>query len=309
MAPMKTLALHTGTTQPGVSSFSIVVGTDGSPASRAAVRATLGFPWPTGSTVHGVVGRRTRATAGRPVYVVGAFDRAFHEIADETRRLLARKWPGAEVSVRDASPADAILREARRVHAGAIVVGWRGHGLFARLLLGSVSRNVVRHAACPVLVVNGRPRRMRRRFVIGLDGSENARRAVSFVARLTPPRGNQVTLVRALETVTQPSRTVLPRTVGPLVANALSDYEAHLAVKAERELHAAAMTLRRAGWRVRRRVVRGAPLATLLSVVRGARADVLVVGGRGVAGLERLLLGSVAEGALNRAPVSVLVVR
>jgi nucleotide-binding universal stress UspA family protein len=55
-------------------------------------------------------------------------------------------------------------------------------------------------------------------------------------------------------------------------------------------------------------VRRGAPLPELLAAVATARADVLVVGARGASGVERLLLGSVAEGALARARLPVLVV-
>jgi nucleotide-binding universal stress UspA family protein len=43
--------------------------------------------------------------------------------------------------------------------------------------------------------------------------------------------------------------------------------------------------------------------------VAATGADLLVLGARGVGGVTRLLLGSVAEGALGRAPVSVLVVK
>ena len=46
-----------------------------------------------------------------------------------------------------------------------------------------------------------------------------------------------------------------------------------------------------------------------LAATKTARAQLLAVGARGHGRLERLLLGSVAEGALHRAPVSVLVVR
>ena len=53
----------------------------------------------------------------------------------------------------------------------------------------------------------------------------------------------------------------------------------------------------------------GAPLQELLAATKTARAQLLAVGARGHGPLERLLLGSVAEGALHRAPVSVLVVR
>jgi nucleotide-binding universal stress UspA family protein len=43
--------------------------------------------------------------------------------------------------------------------------------------------------------------------------------------------------------------------------------------------------------------------------VTAARAQLLVVGARGTSGVRHLLLGSVAEGALNRSPVAVLVAR
>jgi nucleotide-binding universal stress UspA family protein len=59
-----------------------------------------------------------------------------------------------------------------------------------------------------------------------------------------------------------------------------------------------------------RRIVRtGVPLPELLRAVAETRANVVVVGARGVGGIERVLLGSVAEGALSRSPVSVLIVK
>jgi nucleotide-binding universal stress UspA family protein len=58
---------------------------------------------------------------------------------------------------------------------------------------------------------------------------------------------------------------------------------------------------------VRIEVLTGRPLEELLAAARGA--DLLVVGARGIGRVEQLLLGSVAEGAVTRAPVPVLVVR
>lgn len=78
---------------------------------------------------------------------------------------------------------------------------------------------------------------------------------------------------------------------------------------AQREAEAAARRLRAAGWRARGEVRQGVPLHELLRAVRSARGNLLVVGARGIGGIARLLLGSVAEGAVRRSPVSVLVVR
>jgi len=269
---------------------------------------SLMFPWPARTEVYGVVARRTRAALGRSASVLEAFDRAFKKAADDAQALLARRWPEAKVTVVDAAPAPAILGEARRIRARVIVVGWRGHGPVSRLLLGSVSRAVVREAICPVLVVNRRPKHLRQ-LVLGIDGSPNARRAVGLIAEIPPPPGNSVTLVTALEAISLPSHALLPASVRSRVMLELEAFKGELAVTARRELDQAAATLRGSRWQVRTILRSGAPLAMLLATVKQTHGDVLVIGARGVSGLERLLLGSVAEGALNHCPVPVLIVR
>ena len=60
---------------------------------------------------------------------------------------------------------------------------------------------------------------------------------------------------------------------------------------------------------VDRVVSTGAPLRELLATVAKKRADLVVVGAKGVTGVRHLLLGSVAEGVLNRSRVPVFVAR
>jgi nucleotide-binding universal stress UspA family protein len=102
---------------------------------------------------------------------------------------------------------------------------------------------------------------------------------------------------------------LLPSPVRAAIGRELAALEAVRTQHLRRELDRAARPLKRAGWTVETEVRPGVPLAELLTAVHATRADVLVLGARGVGGLERLLLGSVAEGALSRPPVSVLVVR
>lgn len=140
----------------------IVVGVDGSDQSREALRFAL----------------RDAARRGAEVKVVGVFVRPEHwprahwcsappalgEIAARIRagawRMVddlvaeggdALKQVPVQVHARAGSPARALVAEARG--ADLLVVGCRGRGGFSRALLGSVSTQVVLHAACPVTVV------------------------------------------------------------------------------------------------------------------------------------------------------------
>ena len=60
---------------------------------------------------------------------------------------------GLQLTVREGSPARVLLEASHG--ARMLVVGSRGHGGFAGLLLGSVSAACAEHATCPVLVLHG----------------------------------------------------------------------------------------------------------------------------------------------------------
>lgn len=285
----------------------ILVATDGSPTARAAEAVACTFPWPRGAQGHVVVAARPPAGLGGASRT--ALGREASRIAERARRTLARRWPAAGFTIVKKPPVTAILDEARGRRAGAIVVGWRGHGVLRRLLAGSVSRGVVRQARCPVLVVRRRPRDART-FVLGIDGSTNARRAARFLATLRPPRGNRVMVVRIEEPMPMPpSAGRLPASVRAMLRTQVAKINGQRLARARRDVDAVAASLARRGWRVGKLVELGAPLAELLAAVAATGAGTLVVGARGRGGMERVLLGSVAEGALNRSPVPVLVVR
>jgi nucleotide-binding universal stress UspA family protein len=286
------------------STFRVLVATDGSDQARAAVTTTLHFPWPAHTQVRVVVSRRTRAEHRRSI-LLAALDRGAKAAAERARRTLSRRWPAVEAVLVDKEPVDAILDAAERFGADAIVLGWRGHGAIRRVLMGSVSRGVVRGAKCAVLVVRRAVRA--RRIVVGLDGSAMSKRAVAFVGSLAAPAGGRVVLVTAVERMAVPSQALVPG--ARAVAREVKRTNVRRGRAAMRELNRAAAQLQRAGWSTRTALTSGEPLRDLLRAVASARPQLLVVGARGTSGVRHLLLGSVAAGALNRSPVPVLIAR
>ena len=134
----------------------VVVGTDGSPSAAHAVDVAASFAvergWPVVLMAAVPLAVPTLAwlpTALDPEPVVrevrGQLDAAAHAVR--------AGHPGLEVRVDVVhdSPARALTEGSRT--AGLVVVGARGHGGFAGMLLGSVSQAVLRHAQSPVLVV------------------------------------------------------------------------------------------------------------------------------------------------------------
>jgi nucleotide-binding universal stress UspA family protein len=288
--------------------FRVLVATDGSPHARAAVAATVLFPWPDRTRVDGVVAWPLPGMLGRRRAVRTALTRSLRLEARRARRALHRRWPEAQVVVVDAPPAEAILAHARTRRARAIVLGSRGLGLVGRLVLGSVSRAVVQRASSAVLVVKGRPRNVHH-LVVGLDGSRRSRRAVTFVGRLPAPPGGVATLLSVVEPAWQGSLGRLPPSVRASLGRELAALERGRLQAARRALAPAARRLKRAGWIVHTRVARGIPLTELMNAASAKTADLVVLGARGAGNVRRVVLGSVAEGALRQAPMSVLIVK
>ena len=129
------------------------------------------------------------------------------------------------------------------------------------------------------------------------------------MGRLEPPKRGEVTLFRAVEQMALPAHALAPSAIRATVGSEVRRLNAERVAAARKALGRVAVELTRRGWRVRLVVTTGAPLRDLLATVTTTHADVVVVGARGVGSLRHLLLGSVADGVLNRCPVPVLVVR
>ncbi|WP_205328581.1 universal stress protein [Glycomyces sp. YM15] len=133
----------------------VVVGVDGSPSSRRALRWALRQAEATGMRVVAVNAWRAPTGYGTGVMVMPGV-----EWAEEARAALhstveasSTRWPDVPIEQRviEGHPAAVLLKQAEG--ADLLVVGSRGHGGFVGALLGSVSSHCVHHATCPVVVV------------------------------------------------------------------------------------------------------------------------------------------------------------
>jgi nucleotide-binding universal stress UspA family protein len=133
----------------------IVVGFDGSEHSRRALARAADLA-EAGATLAVVcaadVARLVRDPAGGASPVDPADAEARAAALAEARSYVEERGVQAVYVEGVGSPADVIVQEAEESGADLIVVGTRGLNAAKRLLLGSVSINVVQHAPCDVLV-------------------------------------------------------------------------------------------------------------------------------------------------------------
>ena len=148
-----------------------------------------------------------------------------------------------------------------------------------------------------------------RTVVLAVDGSPHSRRAAAFAARLAPTPGGRVTVVSVVEPLRPPSMALLPPSVRRVVVGAAAGLARARLDVGRHHAEAAVRTMEKGGWRAQASMRAGVPLAEILRAVKEARADLLVLGARGTGGLARVLLGSVADGALRLATVPVLIVK
>lgn len=270
---------------------SIVVGVDGSPASREALRwslkaaqrfrvgvkavTTWSYPWIAAAP----------APVGMPVPPADSMEQA----ATEIQAAMLAEFDAGDVPVTSSiacgEAAATLLAES--ADGGLLVVGSRGHGAFRGALLGSVSSRCVSHAEVPVLVVpaDARGKDGPARIVVGVDGSEDAAEALMWALAWARPG---VDTVEAVHVMNFPDATD--------VAAALDRAEREAGIARGRlttTMEPAEVFADENGVGLSMQFVPGDPRDVLHE--RGFAADLLVVGGRGHGPIASMLLGSVAS--------------
>ena len=233
--------------------------------------------------------------------------------AQQAAARVRQSFPAWSVraQARAGSPHSALVQEATDWRADLLVVGSHGRSVLGRLLLGSVSQELLHHAPCSVRIGRrpanaGRAGESPVRLVLGVDGSADASAAASVIAARRWPAGSEVLVVGGVD-----SRVVLnylelrPPDRPPLTP----DVRAAATSSLEGEIERVADELRRRGLGVTTSMPVGDAKDVLLQEAERVAADCIIVGAKGHTRLERILLGSVSASLAARATCSVEVVR
>lgn len=276
----------------------IVAGVDGSPGGDHALAWAVRRAARTGATVRAVMSWNYPGLLMLPAPIGQAVPPP-EVMSGATEAALATVLDGLDAGdvaiepvVRQGAAASVLVAEATETGAELLVVGTRGRGRMAGVLLGSVSRRVAGAAPCPVAVIPGdAPLELDGPVVVGVDGSFNSIAALRWAGVVTD---GPIVALHVFEYPFGPEYAVPGLTVddpedfGRQVVRA-SVTEA-LGDRAE----------------VTTRAVRGEPREVLAEASRDA--SMLVVGARGATGLEGFVLGSVTTAVAGAAHVPVVVV-
>jgi nucleotide-binding universal stress UspA family protein len=142
------------------------------------------------------------------------------------------------------------------------------------------------------------------RIVVGTDGSETAAEAVRQAVDLAKLAGAQLSIVSAYEPV---SKRRIEGEQQDIPADVQHDVGPREDVNLV--LEAAAAAAKQEGIEVQTHPVEAEPAEAILNVAEETKADLIVVGNKGMTGARRFLLGSVPNNVSHHAPCSVIIVR
>ncbi len=234
---------------------------------------------------------------------------------------------------------EGILDAAAEESADLIAMSTHGRGGLSRFLLGSIASQVVQHASIPVLLVRAKAKPADtsgyRRILVPLDGSDFSRLVLPYVKALAVCSHAEVLLLQAVpEPEIDPGEAYwtlafggsaslgeVPRWASDVPSSErqawvesmraeLSRRMAAAKASAQDQLSSIAEELKAAGITKHEVLVQfGAPADVILEMAQASQSDLIAMTTHGRGGLQRLLLGSIADKVIRHADVPVLLVR
>jgi nucleotide-binding universal stress UspA family protein len=288
---------------PAVERGTWVVGIDGSRCAANALEWAAANAERRAADVRLVTAWQTPVVGTYPMsapMVAGVDDTELHDAAARDVASLAVELGGrldlpVTASVGHGGPAEVLLEAS--TSASALVIGSRGRGGFARLLLGSTSTQCATHASVPTIVVPGdADAGPVGTILVGCDGSPNSMVALRWAIDFAAP-GSTVVVAWVWDAT--------PLAVGadafffPDASDLAAERFHHLVDTVAAHARSREVTLER-------EFIRGTPRSALAS--RAEEVDLVTVGARGHGAIGAALLGSVSTWLLHHVhrPITVV---
>lgn len=237
-------------------------------------------------------------------------DARVHEAQDAQAALTAEMAStgvtltrSAEVVVRSGYPAHAIASFVEEADVDLLVVGAHRRRILADVFVGTTIERVIRAARVPVLLANVQPTAAYRKILAAIDFSEPSVHAVRTASRLGLLKDAHLTLLHAFTAAAKDMMLY-----AGVEAKLVHQHVGAESLAARRSLNALRAALVLDTGEAGMRLEEGDPEAVVRSAIDELSPDLLVIGTRGATGLDRVLMGSVADALLRSVEIDVLAV-
>jgi len=270
----------------------ILVPVDGSASSLMAEETGAKIAKKTGAVVtvlHVMQETTLDYTVPRSIQdeLLGHIEQRSQDIINNARALFKEEKVEVDAETFSGNPANDIL-DFSKSGFDLIVMGACGEHEKDTCILGSVTKNVIRHTTCPTLVA--KQVSSLSNMLVCTDGSEHALKALDFAAKLAEKMDSKIVLLHVQE---EKLHKVSPKTAEDLGQKIL------------------AKTVRILGKRkskIDRQLEFGVPANVIVDVAEKGNHDLIVLGRRGLGTIDRFLLGSVSDDVSHKAKCSVLII-
>jgi len=204
-----------------------------------------------------------------------------------------------EIKVEVGDPADVILEYGEREKPDLIFLGSHKKGLVEKILIGSTTEKVVKHSKVSNFVVKGEETDFKGEVVVAYDFSETSQKTVEFAERfLKPFEVSKVTLLH----VNEPLEL-------PLIDKLKQRFHEELVSEKRRILEEIKERFEKGGKRCEVLFLEGRKaFEEIVKYVNDNKeVELLIVGGRGLSGLRRLILGNTATRLIEKVNKPILV--
>jgi universal stress protein E len=221
----------------------------------------------------------------------------------EARSLAEAAGREPDTAVRTGSPFEEIIRTATQYQAELVVMGSYRRKILQDIFVGTTIERVMRIGKHPVLMVNQDPAGPYRRVMVAVDMSDPSANALRTAKGLGLLDGVSFSILHAFDSVTSGMMVY-----AKAERERVDEYAAREAAEARRKLTAFVAGLGLEGVSHDIRVEEGPAFDAIRTAVDRDRPDLLVIGTRGLTGVKRVLLGSVADAVLRTLECDILAV-